>query len=444
MTVEQKNLMLKINGSEEPLEGIVGIKGAKNAVSKLMLASAVSDKPYTLSNMPKISEVGITKSMLEELGIKIELNGTCARFDGSKINTGEINEKYTGVNRIPILLLGALANKMGSASIPLPGGDPIGTRPIDFHIHILEAFGIKVEVDGNFVIATKTQKRLEPTSIRIPFQSVGATEQFMLTAARIPSVSVLKNAAMEPEVQELGQLLTSMGAIVIFHEESKTLMVEGTEEFVESHHHIKADPLTAVSYLAGSITSNGFITVTDIAPLSIQSALDTFAQMGATVKTGDNWVCVDARQRELTGINITTNPAPGFRTDWQALFGVAATQAAGTSYIHEKVYPNRFVYANVLKEMGADIEVRKDCNKASCSWNGDHPHYAVIKGNGRLQAFTSPLQDIRGAFATVLAAASAEGTSEFTGVHHLIRGYHDLLQSLKDIGMDVELIKIPN
>ena len=438
---ENKDLTLIVKGSNKPLQGITEVKGAKNAVSKLILGgSLVSDKPFTLSNLPKISEVTLTTNMIEALGAEVNLDGTTVYIDGSGIDQTSICSSYTGINRIPILAIGALCGKLGSAVVPMPGGDPIGTRPIDFHIQILEAFGIEVEETVDAIKAVALNG-LKPATVSIPFPSVGATEQFIFTAATISDgVSVLRGAAMEPELKEIGSLLTSMGCVVQFHDESRTVTVIGTDTFKEAHHHVKADPLVAVSFLSAAITSSGCVTVTDISPDSIESAIHVFRHMGCEVLTGENWIRVDARNKKLNAFNLETGPAPAFRTDWQAFFTVAATRAMGTSYVHEKVYPNRFVYASTLQAMGADIDVRTECDD-KCSYHQQNPHYAVIKGNGRLNAVNAPLADIRGAFATTLAAINAEGTSTFTGVHHLIRGYHNFVPSLQALGADIELVK---
>ena len=436
---ENKNLTLRVEGSDKPLAGVTSVKGAKNAVSKLILGGAlVSDKPFTLSNLPHISEVGLTTDLIADLGAEVDLKDSTVKIDGSTIHKKTICSSYTGVNRIPILAIGALCGKLGSASVPMPGGDPIGKRPIDFHVSILESFGITVNETTAGIEATASNG-LRPATVSIPFASVGATEQFLFTAATIPDgVSVLRGAAMEPELKEIGVMLNSMGCDVQFNDAARTVTVVGASEFKETHHHVKADPLVAVSFLAAAITSGGVITVTDIEHHSIASALDAFGHMGCDVTHGDNWVRVDARDRALGGVSIETGPAPEFRTDWQAFFTVAATRAEGTSFIHEKVYANRFVYVPTLKAMGADIQVNTNCG-TGCYFDGKNAHQAVVRGNGKLKAVKSPLADIRGAFACVLAAGAAEGTSEFTGVHHLIRGYHKFVPALQALGMNLEL-----
>lgn len=418
-----------------PLHGDVTVRGSKNAVTKHMVAGLLGSTPSTILNAPEIGDVHITAGMLESLGAAVDVKGDSLLVDAERLITGEIPTFFTGLNRIPILLLGPLLHRIGEAFVPVVGGDNIGRRPVDFHVDALRMMGAEVNATPDGIEAKAT--RLHGARIRLPFPSVGATETVLLTAVLAEGRTVLENSAIEPEVIELALFLQRMGARLELRPDRR-FVIEGVDSLTGAKHRLAGDRIEAFSYLVAGLVTGGSVRVLGCKQDRLVTAISTLHRMGARFEIDDD--SISATSDRLDPITVTTDTHPGFMTDWQSPLAVLFTQAEGMSVLHETLFENRFAYVDALRAMGAEVELYDTClGGPACRFHeSTSPHSVVVKGRSSLRGADIEIPDIRGGFAYVLAAAAAEGTSTLRGTHHLERGYHQPLQNFAEIGLVID------
>ena len=425
-----------------PLTGEVRVGGSKNAVTKLMVAALLADGPSTILNAPYLGDVAITSSMLQSLGAGVEFadpagsieDGSDIVVDPATVTDGRIPVSYTGLNRVPILLLGPLLHRVGEVFVPLVGGDAIGARPVDFHVDALRRFGAEVELTPEGLEAKALQ--LRGTHVRLPFPSVGATESVLVTAAKAEGRTTLENAAIEPEVVELALFLQRMGARIEMQPD-RVFVIEGVPRLSGARQRLGGDRIEALSYLVAGLATGGRVRVRGCSQDRLVTAISTLQRMGADFEISDDGIAAEAA--ELRPAAVQTSTHPGFMTDWQPPLVVLFTQVPGMSVVHETVFEDRLGYVDALRALGAEVELFAQCLVGqACRFqqSGWH-HSALVRGVTPLDGGEMVMPDVRGAFAYVIAAAAAQGPSTLRGVHHLERGYDRPLEKFSDLGLSI-------
>ena len=423
--------------SSVPLEGTVLVAGSKNSTTKLMIAACLADGPSELVNVPDIADARITAAMLEAVGAGVAVESRRAVIDGSTLCRAHVGVAYSGLNRMPILCLPVLLHRFGEARVPVVGGDGIGLRPVDFHRDALTAMGAEVHVDAAGISA---RGDLRGADITLPYPSVGATETVLLAAVLAQGRTILHNAAIEPEVQELVLFLQRMGAI-IDQADGRRYVIDGVASLQPTQQRIAGDRVEAFSYLAAGIATQGKVAVIGCEPGRMSPAIALLRRLGATVRIDlDNRIEAEA-PAGLASVAISTAPYPGFATDWQPPLVAALTQASGVSAVHETVFENRLGYTEQLGQMGATIQTFNEClGSGDCRFRaGRHRHSALVAGPTKIHGGEVVMEDIRAGFGLAVAAVMASGDSLLSGVHHLERGYDNVLEKFKHLGADIDV-----
>jgi UDP-N-acetylglucosamine 1-carboxyvinyltransferase len=416
-----------------PLRGDIRVRGSKNAVSKHMVAAMLGDGPSTIRNVPEVGEVDITAAMLESTGYHLARSDAEITIEAGSAIEPHVPEAFTGLNRIPILMLGPLLHQTGEAFVPLVGGDPIGRRPVDFHVAALRALGAEVDVGPSGITARAT--RLHGARIDLPYPSVGATETVLLSSVLAEGKTVLRGAATEPEVVELALFLQRMGAHIELSPDRR-IVIEGVQRLRGASTRLAGDRLEAFSYLVAGLITGGEVRVHGCPQDRLVTAITTLARMGARFEITDEWITASA-PGGLRPAAVHTDTHPGFMTDWQQPLLVLFTQADGMSVLHETVFENRLVYVPALQKMGCEIEVFAAClGGPACRFHDTNAvHSAVIRGVSKLRGADVTLPDVRAGFSAVLAAAVADQPSSLRGIHHIERGYHRPFEQFASLGL---------
>ena len=410
--------------------------GSKNAVTKHMVAATMGVTPSVIHNAPQIGDVEITTEVLQSLGVGVEVDADRIRITPADEIGAEVHVRYTGLNRIPILLLGPLLHLRGEAFVPLPGGDRIGRRPVDFHVDALRAMGAEVREDADGVRATVVG-RLSGARIELPYPSVMATETVLLAASMAEGRTVITNAATEPEVIELALFLQRMGAHLEMHP-GRRFVIQGVERLHGATTALQGDRLEAFSYLVAGLVTGGEVRVGGCSQDRMVTAISTLQRMGAVFEINDDWI--SASSQGLRAVAVHTDTHPGFMTDWQSPLFVLMTQAEGMSVLHETVFEDRVRYpASVVAAMGGEIELFDTClGGPACRFKDTNAvHSAVVRGVSKLRGAEVEIPDLRAGFSGVIAAAAAEGASVIGGVHHLERGYDHPFETFQSLGLEL-------
>jgi UDP-N-acetylglucosamine 1-carboxyvinyltransferase len=429
--------ILTIKGGR-PLIGSVCLSGSKNAATKMMVASLLTDQPVVLHNCPQIGDVDITAEICRQAGSKITRREDTLTLHTPSLSSTTIS-KLSHTNRLSVLALSPLLHRAGKASVPKAGGDRIGPRPVNFHLDALRQMGARVEETESGYQASIDQP-LVGASITLPYPSVMATENVILAAVLAEGRTFINGAATEPEILDLIKMLQRMGAIIEFRA-NRTIIVDGVERLHGTEYTIMPDRLEAASYGLMAIATGGEILVQGARQDDLMTFLNTVRRMRADYITEDNGIRFHRGPEKLQAIELETDTHPGFATDWQQPLVVLLTQAQGLSVVHETVYEDRFGYTQSLVEMGAQIGLFRKClGELKCRFNGQlMPHSAIINGPTKLKGAEVEIPDIRAGMAHVLAALVADGESRLSGVEHLMRGYEDLLGKLTSIGADFKV-----
>ncbi len=439
--------LLKITGGS-PLKGHIRAAGAKNAMTKLLVASLLSDKRCTFYNVPNIGDVEVTVSLCQEIGMEVNWDRQAGKMEviTKELKTSYVPQRFSGSNRIPILMIGALLGRTDQDIIvPTTGGCSIGLRPVDFHIQALEQLGAVIEYRGmkrEGAYFAHAHNGLKGTLITLPYPSVGATENTILAGVTARGMTVIKNAAIEPEVVELILFLQKLGAIITI-DVDRTIRIQGTRRFYEVEHTVIPDRIEAASWGMAAISSKGRIFVEGAQHVNMVTFLNKLREVGGGFEIRSNGIEFFYDGPLQGGLHLETDVHPGFMTDWQQPFVVLLTQASGSSVIHETVYENRFGYTETLKEMGADISLFRQClGGKQCRFaSQSFCHSAIVKGPTPLCGKEIRIPDLRAGFAYVMAALVAEDTSLISGLPFLERGYEDLVNKLEVLGANVSLVK---
>jgi len=426
----------------KPLVGEVSVRGAKNLVTKAMVAALLADTPSTLKGVPAISDVAVVRGLLEAHAVTVseDVDGELV-LDPRGVKSAHFAEidAHAGSSRIPILFCGPLLHQLGEAFIPDLGGCRIGDRPINFHLDALRAFGAELEKSYEG-IRLKAPQRLVGAKVDLPYPSVGATEQVLLTAVRAKGVTELTNAAIEPEIVDLIAILQKMGAIIVV-EPNRTIVIEGVESLQGYDHRAIADRNEAASWAAAALATRGDIYVRGAKQQDLMTFLNVYRKVGGLFDIDDEGIRFRHPGGSINPVVIETDVHPGFMTDWQQPMVVALTQAEGRSIVHETVYENRFGFTDALVQMGANIEVYKEGIASITRRVPRRPleQAAVIAGPTPLRGANIRVPDLRGGFSHVIAAVTAQGTSEVSNIGIISRGYEHLLQKLDGLGVSFEL-----
>lgn len=434
--------VLAIRGGH-PLTGTIEVKGAKNFVTKAMVAALLGSGPSVLRDVPEIGDVAVVRSLLEVHGVRVT-PGTepgSLLLDPHDVESAHMEEidAHAGASRIPILFCGPLLHRLGQAFIPDLGGCRIGDRPIDFHLDALRRFGATVDkLPGG--IRLSAPRGLHGASIHLPYPSVGATEQVLLTAVRAAGVTELRNAAVEPEIMDLIAVLQKMGAIISY-EPNRVILIEGVPDLTGYDHRAVFDRNEAVSWACAALATDGEIFVRGARQQEMLTFLNVVRKVGGDFDVAEDGIAF-RRGGDLRAVTVETDVHPGFMTDWQQPLVVALTQAHGRSVVHETVYENRFGFTEALRQMGADITV--------------HPHglqegprrvprrsleqAAVVTGPTPLHGADITVPDLRGGYSHVIAALTAEGESTVRNIGIIRRGYADFLDKLTAVGADFDSV----
>jgi UDP-N-acetylglucosamine 1-carboxyvinyltransferase len=343
-------------------------------------------------------------------------------------------DTLAGSSRIPILFCGPLLHRLGEAFIPDLGGCRIGDRPINYHLDILRNFGAVVDKRENG-IHIRAPRRLTGTKIALPYPSVGATEQLLLTAVRAEGITELSGAAIEPEIMDLINVLQKMGAIISV-DTDRVIRIEGVDRLVGFSHTALSDRIEAASWASAALATGGDIFVRGATQPEMTTYLNTFRKVGGEFVIEDDGIRFYHPGGDLRSIQLETDVHPGFMTDWQQPLVVALTQARGLSIVHETVYENRFGFVDALVGMGATIQVYKEClGSRPCRFGQrNFYHSAVISGPTTLTAADIEVPDLRGGFSHLIAALTAKGTSQVRGISLIDRGYERFTEKLAALG----------
>lgn len=431
---------LRIRGGR-PLRGRVEVKGAKNLATKAMVAALLGETASILRDVPDISDVHVVRSLLEVHGVRVEdLEDGVLRLDPSGAVSAHMEEidAHAGASRIPILFCGPLLHLLGQAFIPDLGGCRIGDRPIDFHLDALRSFGAIVDKLPSG-IRLSAPGGLHGANIELPYPSVGATEQVLLTAVRAKGTTELRNAAIEPEIMDLIAVLQKMGAIISY-EPNRVIFIEGVESLRGYDHRAIFDRNEAASWAAAALATDGDIFVGGAKQQEMLTFLNVFRKVGGDFDIAEDGIRF-RRGGPLKPVMVETDVHPGFMTDWQQPLIVALTQAEGESVVHETVYENRLGFTRALVQMGADIVVHPD---GIASSDRRVPRRAleqaaVINGPTPLHGADVVVPDLRGGYSYVIAALAAEGESTVRNIGIIRRGYEKFLEKLTDLGADFDV-----
>lgn len=428
-----------------PLHGEIRVRGAKNLVSKVMVASLLGEQTSRLYDVPAIRDVEVVRGLLELHGVRVT-EGPAGElvFDPSNVERAHVDEinVHAGSSRIPILFCGPLLHRLGHAFIPDLGGCRIGDRPIGFHLSALREFGAVVEKSPEGLHLTAPDG-LRGTKFQLPYPSVGATEQVLLTAVRADGVTELRNAAVEPEIIDLICVLQKMGAIISVHTD-RVIRIEGVPHLTGYSHRPLPDRLEVASWACAALATHGDVYVRGARQVDMMTFLNVFRSVGGAFEVDDSpngGVRFWHPGGELSAVALETDVHPGMMTDWQQPLVVALTQAHGLSIVHETVYEQRFGFTEALVKMGAVIQLYRECLGATPCRFGQRNflHSAVISGPSKLHGAELEIPDLRGGFSHFIAALAAEGTSRLHGVDLINRGYEDFEAKLQALGARVEL-----
>jgi UDP-N-acetylglucosamine 1-carboxyvinyltransferase len=411
------------------LSGTVRISGAKNSALKLMAASILAPGRSVVRNVPRIRDCGVMAEMLEHFGVKVTLRDGVAELDATRVDDVEAPDELVRQMRASIVVLGPLLARCGRAQVSMPGGDEIGARPVDLHVRGLERMGATIRFEHGFLLAEAAELRGAPITLDYP--SVTATENLLFAAVRARGVTVIDNAAREPEIADVANCLVAMGAR-ISGAGSSTIEIEGVDELRPTDHTSVPDRIEAGTWAAAAVATRGDVTIANARPEHLELFLSKLHDAGAEISVSDAGLRIRQPDR-ARALDFVTLPYPGIATDFQPILLAMLATADGTAIVTENVFESRFLYVGELRRMGADIRTEG--------------HHAVIRGVPHLSAAPVRALDIRAGAAMVIAALCADGVSEIADMQHVDRGYEDFETKLEGLGAEVrrerELVTLP-
>jgi UDP-N-acetylglucosamine 1-carboxyvinyltransferase len=407
-----------------PLDGEVWVSGAKNAVLPILVGSLLGDGPSLVSNVPHLQDVTTTMELMGRMGAELSINDRMTiEIDPRNMRLFEAPYDLVKTMRASILVLGPLVAKYGQARVSLPGGCAIGSRPVDLHLHGLQALGARVEVRNGNIEAYAD--RLKGGRIIMDTVTVTGTENILMAATLASGTTIIENAAQEPEVVDLADFLTSMGAR-IEGAGTNTITVEGVDSLRGTEFSVLPDRIETGTYLVAAAMTGGRIRCTRARPAHLDAVLDKLSETGAKIQVGGDWIELDMRGNKPRSVDITTAPYPGFPTDMQAQFMAMNTIAEGTAVVTETIFENRFMHVQELQRLGADIQVKGNT--------------AIIRGVPRLNGAPIMATDLRASASLVLAGLVAEGVTLIDRVYHIDRGYEIIEEKLSGLGARIKRV----
>ena len=407
------------------LSGEINCSGAKNAALPMIAATILSDDDITLRNLPYLQDITTMFELMGSMGAKITLDESMNFIlSSATIHDTEARYELVKTMRASILVLGPLVAKFGNARIALPGGCAIGSRPVNFHLEALKKLGASIELKNGYIEASA--KRLKGARIKFEGITVTGTENIMMAASLAEGRTVLTNVAMEPEIEDLAELLNAMGA-QIKGAGTKEIIIDGVESLKGTSFDIPADRIEAGTYLVAAAVTGGDVKINGITPSRLLSVIDSLESAGALVNSGDNFIKLSMAGKPKP-VNIETAPFPGFPTDMQAQFSVLNAISDGNSYINETVFENRFMHVQELNRMGCDISI-----------SGNH---ANIVGVSRLSGAPVMATDLRASASLILAGLCADGETIVDRIYHIDRGYERIEEKLNYLGANIT--RLPN
>jgi len=416
---------IRITGGR-PLNGEIEIGGAKNAALPLMAASLLTPGTLTLENLPSVADIHAMANLLAELGVKTEYDAAARSISMTGVDVSETTAPYDIVRkmRASVLVLGPLLARFGKARVSLPGGCAIGTRPVDLHLTALEQMGAKIELTGGYIDA-HVDGRLKGTHILFPSITVGGTENILMAAALAEGETVIANAAREPEVTDLARCLQALGADITGIG-SDTLHVRGVDALGSTTHSIVPDRIETGTYAVAAAITGGDVLLKGAEMASNEAVFGHLMRAGVEVALEKDGIRITRKNGRIRGVDVMTEPYPGFPTDMQAQFMALLSLAEGASMITESIFENRFMHVPELLRMGADINV--------------HGSSAIVRGVAKLSGAPVMATDLRASVSLVLAGLAAEGVTEVNRVYHLDRGYERIEQKLAACGAAIERV----
>ncbi|NYT64472.1 UDP-N-acetylglucosamine 1-carboxyvinyltransferase [Alcaligenaceae bacterium] len=414
---------LLITGGQR-LNGEITVSGAKNAALPILCASLLTADTLTLENVPDLNDIGTTLRLLGQLGVQSERgNNNTVSLSAGQITSIEAPYELVKTMRASILVLGPLLTRFGEARVSLPGGCAIGQRPVDQHIKGLEAMGAQIHIEHGFVVAKAS--RLKGASIRTDMVTVTGTENLMMAAVLADGRTTLENAAREPEISDLAELLNKMGARISGHGTDR-IIIDGVERLHGANHYVVADRIEAGTFLCAVGATGGDIMLRQAAPDTMGAIIDKLRDAGMTIDCGTDWIHASMHQRPKA-IGFRTQEYPGFPTDMQAQLMALNTIAEGTAVITENIFENRYMHVQELVRMGAQIEIDS--------------HTAIVTGVPELSGATVMATDLRASASLVIAGLAATGDTTIERIYHLDRGYERMEDKLRSVGANIQRIR---
>jgi UDP-N-acetylglucosamine 1-carboxyvinyltransferase len=410
---------LRITGGRR-LQGEVVVSGAKNAALPILCAGLLTADPVHLANVPALNDTNTMLKLLRLMGVHAEQDGETVTLQADKVDKLEAPYELVKTMRASVLVLGPLLARFGEVRVSLPGGCGIGQRPVDQHIKGMAALGADIEIEHGFIVARA--KRLKGASIRTDMVTVTGTENLLMAAVLAEGRTVLENAAREPEVVDLAELLVKMGANIQGHGTDR-IVIEGVERLHGAEHRVIPDRIEAGTFLCAVGAVGGDILLRNVEPNHMGATLDKLAEAGLTLETGPDWIrgAISGRPR---AVGARTHEYPGFATDMQAQLMALDSVADGTAVVVETIFENRYMHVQELRRMGADIDI--------------DGHTAVVRGVPRLSGASVMATDLRASAGLVIAGLVAEGETVIDRVYHLDRGYDRMERKLSALGAQIE------
>ncbi len=406
------------------LQGEVRISGAKNAVLPILAATLLADSPMYIANVPHLQDVTTTMELLGRMGVSLTLDERM----NIEVDSGTIDELFAPYEvvktmRASILVLGPLLARFGQAEVSLPGGCAIGSRPVNLHLRGLEAMGATIEVKGGYIHAKS--KRLNGAHLVMDNVTVTGTENLMMAATLAQGTTIIENAAREPEVTDLANCLSAMGAN-IEGAGTDTITVHGVKNLNGCKYNVLADRIETGTFLVAAAITGGHVKLKNTQPQLLESVLQKLEKAGASINCGDDWIEIDMRDRRPKSINIRTAPYPAFPTDMQAQFTALNCIAEGSGTITESVFENRFMHVQEMQRMGAKIKVEGNT--------------AIVTGVDKLVAAPVMATDLRASASLILAGLIAEGQTVVDRIYHIDRGYECIEEKLAQLGANIRRV----
>jgi UDP-N-acetylglucosamine 1-carboxyvinyltransferase len=423
---------IRIKGGKQ-LKGEIPISGSKNASLPLMVASLLTDQKLTLHNVPRLADITTMIQLLKQHGVEVSAapgenghsHGTTLTLQAKKITSTTAPYDIVRKMRASVLVLGPVLAREGEARVSLPGGCAIGARPVDLHIAGLKAMGAKIEIDGGYLVA-RAPKGLKGARYTFPKVSVGATENLMMAASLARGTTVLDNAAREPEITDLAQCLTAMG-VAISGIGSETLTIQGSDKLKSATHVVIPDRIETGTYAMAVAMTAGDVELVGGRLDLLEAAAQVLRSAGVNLVQTNRGIHVERANGELHGVDVMTEPYPGFPTDLQAQMMALMTRAQGASMITETIFESRFMHVPELARMGANVTI--------------HHESALVRGVPKLRGADVMATDLRASVSLAIAGLAAEGETTLHRVYHLDRGYERLEEKLAACGADIERLR---